>query len=296
MSDTTSLQDGLAPVYLGDLWGRPVLFLDYEASVEVAITRLRQLGAEQHDGARVAYWRLDHAINGDRARQLGAWVDQHRPCLVVLDGVTRATALYGIDADTDNAGYTRWAGEIQLACRVEGAATDPALLLIDHISEKTGSGLNARGVTAKRDAVTGSAFVLRGGPVSPTRPVRLALIRGKCRHGGERDTPAAAVTVEPGQDGRLTVRFDAPDASTRTVLDARQHQLHERLCGLLEADGPASQRALCHAVGGDDKATIQAIQQLVADGYIERDTNGTKSGGHYPFRSARPYQPADAAA
>ena len=263
--------------------GRPVLLLDYEASIEVAISRLRQLGAGRADADRVGYWQLDRALTGDTQQALTAWVDRHQPCLVVLDGVTRATALHGIDAETDNAGYTDWAALVEKTCRANGGADDPALLLIDHVSEKTGSGLNARGVTAKRDTVTGAAYMLTGGPVSPHREARFSLVIAKGRHGGERGTPAAHVVTRPAADGQLEVRFVAPDQGPPAT-DARDAALRRDICRRLQQHGPHSKRALLAAIGGDHKATARALAGLIADGQVAADTDAPKVGGHHPYR------------
>lgn len=275
---------------------RPVLMLDYEACLEVTLTRLRQLGATQAEADRFAYWYRDVPIQGDHAESLAAWVDQHRPCLIVLDGVTMATSLHGVDADTSNAGYSAWAGAVRSACRVNGANTDPALLLIDHVSEKTGGGLNARGVTAKRDTITGLALVLRGGAISESRQVKMSLIIAKARHGGDSGTPAAIVVITPGPDKSLTVEFRAPDDDAGVVVDTRLHELCVALAAALKQAGSLSQRRLITAVEGDNKAAARAVAHLENQGFIGRDTTARKAGGHYPYRLVKPYPAGDIAA
>lgn len=294
-SGKTWIALAMALTVIGQHPDRPALLVDYESSAPVMVHRLRLLGATRAQAQRVAYLSADTALDRD-GDALAAWVGEHRPAVTVLDAVTDATALAGVDSDRDNAGYVAWHRHTEHLLGVDGTAEGSALVLVDHISTKTGEGqLVPRGVTSKAEAVTGAAYALAvDTPPAPGHQGRARLRVAKDRHTRGRGETAARVTITPQPDtaddadgaGALGVAFTTPGSRDGDT-DPRPRERHVAEAIRAElARQSLSRRRLCEVVQGDDSLVRGVVERMYRDGELVDDTSQPARGGSYPLTLA----------
>jgi KaiC/GvpD/RAD55 family RecA-like ATPase len=109
--------------------GEHVVYIDFEDDAETAVERLRALGAKPKAiRDRIRYLRSDEPLSEAGKADLEAALEP-APSLVVLDGMTEALALEGLDLNS-NADVAQWIVGLPRCIAVESAA---AVLIIDHV-------------------------------------------------------------------------------------------------------------------------------------------------------------------
>lgn len=151
--------------------GEHVLYLDMEDDAGGAVGRLLALGvAPEMIGERFHYVRPEGPLTAGEWEEFGALLSDAAPSLVVLDGVTNAMSMHGLDplSNRDVAEFLHKVVQRLVggdAHEVEGAA----VLMLDHVTKaKEGRGRNSIGAIHKINALTGSAFILKAR--DPIRP------------------------------------------------------------------------------------------------------------------------------
>lgn len=223
-----------------------------------------------------------------------------RAALVVLDGVTEALSTMG-RSTLDNDEVTGWVRQVP---RRIAQATGAAVALVDHVTKSTeGRGRWAIGAQAKLAALDGAAYGVEiVQPLGRGLRGELRLWIGKDREGAVRPvcgrfhpndrTQLAAVVVVDATAGPITVTVQAPEEVIGSeVRPFRPTGFMERLSRALEASPePLSTNALVGLVTGRKEHKAQALQALVAEGYVKRTPGSNSSHLH---QLARPYREAD---
>jgi hypothetical protein len=265
--------------------GGRALMLDFEDGIASILARLLAQGADPDAlRERFTYVRPTDAFNPDALTRL---LDAHTYELAVLDGMTEAYALLGLDSLV-NQDAAKFIG--MLPRRI--ADTGAAVLLIDHVSKnKEGRGRYVLGAGHKVAGIAATYTVEVATPYSRTTPGKLKVICQKDRHGtyaiGETVT---LVTVHPHGD-RLTITLDPPDPTGDDGTIRRPTFLMERVSRLVERDCGLSASDIKDAgLGKRAEYVVKALGVLVDEGYIAVESGPRGRKNH---RSVRPYREAD---
>lgn len=269
--------------------GRAVAYLDFEDDEGGVVGRLLALGADQSAiRDRFAYLRPEESIEA-----LGNREDLHqvlgdlRPTLAVLDGVTEAMSLHGLEMK-DNTDVARFG---QLLPRWL-ADRGPAVVALDHVVKAQDQrGRYAIGGVHKLNGLNGAAYLLEnrspfGIGVTGRSTVRLAKDRpGQLRRHALPHSSGlhwfADLELTSHSERVATVALSAPQERTE---EFRPTVLMAKVAAALADRGPLSQRSLIAAVGGRRQTAIDALTFLQLDGYVTEQT---------PHELIKPYPPEE---
>lgn len=269
--------------------GAIVTMIDFEDRASRVIGRLLSLGAHP-DAIRsnFRYVRPNAPVDDTNRPHL----DQATTgaSLVILDGVTEAMTIHGLDLN-NNADIATFNN---LLPRHIADHTGAAVVMIDHVvkdGEKQGRW--AIGGQHKLAAIDGAAFIVKA-----TEPFG----RGKtgvARIGIAKDRPGHLEGIAYGRivaelliDGtdELCVRHQlrpAEEVPLDTAGNLRPTFLMERLSRYIEITPGLNQGELTQRVTGKPRALVTALDHLVSEGYVEVD-RGPKNSKLY--RSVEPFR------
>lgn len=295
------------------LSGGRALFLDFESDAGSVVARLLSMAVPRElIASGLDYRRPDVAPTASELDTL-AWAGllAQRFDLAVIDGVTEALGLFAT-ASKDNDEVTAWHRRVP---RRIAHATGAAVVLIDHVAKDSeGRGRFAIGGQAKLAALDGAAYVvevleplgigLRGSVslrVAKDRPGRVRAHAGTWRK-GDRTQEAAVVVVDSTTAGRTIVTVEGPsggEASADGTPDVfRPTFLMEKVSLFVESHPGSSRNSVETSVSGKASALRQAIDVLLAEGYLTNDGPATNRGTRglqslRPFRKATESDPED---
>lgn len=211
--------------------GGDVLYVDFEDDDRGVVARLRAMGLSVDQiASHVTYVRPDEALTDRRTGKvtaaqldLQAVLDSRSFTLAVLDGVTEAMTLEGLELNS-NADIAAWIRA--LPKRI--AATGAAVVVIDHVVKSTeAQGRYAIGGQHKLAGVTGAAYrftterplarALGAEPVEGTVAVTVVKDRPGHVRGRTADGRVGTLELTSWPDGGLTVRLAAPGETTVRV-------------------------------------------------------------------------------
>jgi hypothetical protein len=259
--------------------GRAVLYLDFEDSAESVVGRLRGLAvAPEVIRDRFAYLSPSEPIGGaGNADDLADVLGDLRPSLAVIDGVTEAMELHGLDP-LRNHEIARFGRLLTRQIAVRG----PATLMLDHVvKDREGRGRYALGGVHKLNGIDGASLLLENRtPFGIGTTGRSSVLIAKDRPGQlRRDALAsrglhwwADLVVESYDESFMEVTLSAPQSQSDqpfrpTVLMAR---VSEALANSAE---PLAVRGVQDRVTGKQDVVRKALACLVDEGYVT-----TKSG------------------
>lgn len=147
--------------------GDTVLYVDFEDTEDSVVQRLKAIGGASVDGViadRVIYVRPAEPISTPGARvRLKALLDLHRPSMVVLDGVTEAMVLHGLELkdNTDVASFLDILPR-SIARHRPPDAEPAAVVLIDHVTHASKGDPDADpvGGIVKRTGLDGTSILV----------------------------------------------------------------------------------------------------------------------------------------
>lgn len=263
--------------------GGRVMYIDFEDTAPSVLSRLIALGAEPATLlAGLAYLQPDQAPALDAIPTL---LHGRTPRLAIIDGLTEAYALLGLDAhsNTDAATFFH---RLPRPIAQAGAA----VVLIDHVvKDKEGRGRFALGAGHKLAGV-GVAYgmaVIDRPSRQHTGKVKLTL--SKDRHGhipGARGSTIAIATITPADDGnRVTVRLDPPDSSDNAG-NLRPTNYMEQISMYVEQHPGAGRNDIRSGVEGKSQWKDRALTLLVEEGWIALEKDGQK----HRHTTLRPYR------
>lgn len=193
--------------------GNPCIYIDFEDSPTTIVERLALLGVQPD--APLTYLRPDSPFTYAAADQLTLMLDQLAPALVILDGVTEAMTLQGLDL-MSNADIARWMKALPRWIARHPAA--PAVITIDHVPKNPdGRGKGAIGGQHKRAGIDGIGltFTVGSEPLARGRDGRARITIDKDRPGHARahTGPKSHIgdLVITHFDNMLTWRIETPD-------------------------------------------------------------------------------------
>lgn len=257
--------------------GNAVLYLDFEDDEGGVVGRLLALGTDKAAiRDRFAYLRPEDSLEAIGNREdLAQALGDLKPTLAVLDGVTEAMSLHGLEMK-DNTDVARFGQMLPRWLAERG----PATVALDHVvKDREQRGRYAIGAVHKLNGLNGAAYVLDnrqpfGIGVAGRSTIRIAKDRpGQLRR--------HALASSGGQHwfGDLVLTSHS-EAVAEVALAAPLEQAEEfrptvlmtRIADAITEYGPLSQRRLLTAVGGKRDNAIKALHFLQLDGYVSEQT------------------------
>jgi hypothetical protein len=266
--------------------GNHVLYVDFEDSEGSIVGRLLAFGLLREIIAKQFHYvrptePLGTGINLDDLRRI---MTEHRPTLVVLDGITEAMTLHGLNP-LDNADAARF-GRI-LPRRI--TQTGAAVASLDHVvKDRDGRGRYALGAVHKLNGLDGAAYMLEN-----RKPFGIGLT-GRSTIKLAKDRPGQlrkhAVSSAGGMFwfGDLVIESHGEEFVEATIEppaddgdDFRPTVLMRRIASVLDEHGPLSGKKIEALVTGKAVTVRRALTLLQVDGYVT-DTTPHELLKHYP--------------
>ncbi len=280
--------------------GHHVVIIDPEDDAVGWIGRLTILSTA--DRTRIAdhvtYVQPEEPMPGAGWRSLQPILIRHRPTVIILDGITAAMSLHGLDP-LSNADVARFGAEVLRPLTRSGAA----VLVTDHVPKAGAAGRYAIGAAHKLNGVDGAAFMLEAKrPFAVGVEGRSTLLIAKDRPGQLRRHG------RPSKDGltwwgdvvmssfeeryvQLGIKPPPPPEEVAAMSERpRPTIIMERVSKALEkvAD-PVTMRDLRARVQGKALTIDQAVACLVDEGFIAIEVKGISKR----HRSVRPFRVKD---
>lgn len=261
--------------------GGNVAYIDFEDHPSSIKARLQALGVPTeviNDPNRFAYIRPDEPLQDDQRAELFAALETIKPALVVVDGVSEAMNLEGLDPNgtLDTAEWIRRLPKLI-------AATGPAVAVIDHQTKTTegrkGWAIGSQHKKAGTDGATYDITAIRKvhrayftDPVEGLISVKVSKDRPGYVRGHAPADNAATIKITAWPDGGITYQVT-------TDAIANDHGIRQRLAQYLDGAPGSSKRAIRDVAGNNDTID-QAIAGMVADGYIKVEKQGAAHAHH----------------
>ena len=262
--------------------GERVTYVDFEDTASSVVGRLVALGVDAYlIRERFAYVRPDEPLSDVARIDLEGAV--YGSALVVLDGVTEALTLHGLDL-ASNTDVATWLGLLPRPLAKAGAA----VLTIDHVvKDREQRGRYAIGAQHKLAGVDCAYSLKVIEPFGRGREGRVKVTVTKDRPGHVRafaDEGRVAEVVLSSTDGSsVTVRLEAPEGGA-----FRPTTLMERVSVVVDDEPGIGTNAIRRAVKGNAKWVQAALVALVDEGFVDRRSEGEgKATKHYSIRPFR---------
>jgi hypothetical protein len=270
--------------------GNPVLYIDFEDDEGGVVGRLLALQvAPQLIAEKFHYLRPTAPVGAPANSDDLQRVLDIRPTLAVIDGITEAMTMHGLDplSNRDIAAFGR-----TLPRRL--AAAGCATVCLDHVTKAVdGRGRYAIGGVHKLNGIDGAAFLLEGREpfgigltgrstvlISKDRPGQLRK-HGQTRKDGLCDFGELVLTSHDATYAEFEIR--PPDVTPRGG-EFRPTRLMAKISDALTTHGAMSQRQILATVGGKRIYAVDALAILQRDGYVSCKT---------PHELLRPYADED---
>lgn len=277
--------------------GLHVIYLDFEDTPEGIVSRLLALGAHPDAiRAQLHYIRPDRPTDDAARAHLAHLIAEHPTAVCVIDGVTEAMTLHGLDP-YNNPDAARFYETLPRA--VIHLPSAPAVLMIDHVpKDEDRPKRYAIGAQHKLAGLDGAAYVVDiVKPFAPGAPGITRMRVAKDRPGQVRRHARGGVIAElhiGGEDPVVVAELRAP--LTSAVADTpdrhwRPTMLMERVSKWLEINPGASQHGAEKAVRGRAANVRAALEALIIEKHVRREPG--ENGGHKyfvkePFREHEP--------
>ncbi|RYB91007.1 DNA primase [Nocardioides oleivorans] len=258
-----------------------VLYLDFEDDEGGIVGRLLTLGGNPKAiRERFHYLRPEDALGtGIHLDDLMDILRTHKPTLAVLDGVTEALTMHGMNPN-DNADVAAFGRMLPRRFASAGAAS----VSLDHVAKSTENrGRYSIGAVHKLNGLDGAAYVLEnrkpfGVGITGKSTLRIAKDRpGQLRKNALPSSSgmfwAGDLVLTSHPEGFSEVAVEAPHEAS----NAFQPTVYMgRIMAVINDRGPLSKRLIRAAVTGKAMTIDSALDQLILDGYLSEATPHTK--------------------
>jgi len=251
--------------------GGTVLFIDPEDMPRGFVARALLFGIDPAElAAKVFYL---HNPEPGHILEAQKWAREHKPTMVILDGLAESMA--GVGANEDKAQEVLPFFKAWLRPFADAGA---AVVISDHVTKNIeGRGRFARGSGGKLGRYDGASYTAElGKAYAPGTEGFLRLRIAKDRNGG----------VGPVKTVAAELHF-IPDINTEgTRLEWRKPEaragewmptaIMEKVIAHLNLYGTDTKRGVCSAIPSKTADVLKAIQCLADDGRLSIETSGTK--------------------
>lgn len=248
--------------------GLHVLYLDPEDNAKGIGSRFIALGGRQEDLLERMHY-VENPAPSDFAG-LHAWTRQHKPALVILDGLAEALAAEGLSEDKP-AEVLQFFRERIRPFTEAGCA----VLISDHVAkDKDTRGRWPRGSGSKMGRYDGAVYEAQlKKAYSPEIDGFVRLVVAKDRNGGVGPVHHIATDLHFGhdEDGKPDIRFEPPQDEVKQAF--KPTHLMEKISRFIEDNGPQSTRSL-RDLGNSDYVD-KAIAALKFDQHLAVERQGS---------------------
>lgn len=263
--------------------GGTVLFIDFEDDEDGTVDRLLSLGLTPDQIVnQFRYVRPQEPFGADAIAEVEFEVQTYAPTLVVIDGVTEALRLDGLDS-SNNDDVVRFLRVLPRRLAEMG----PAVLLIDHVvKDAQNRGRGPIGGGMKLNGLTGAAYYLKiVAPFGRGKTGYSKLFVQKDRPGfvnkytTDKNGSLGIVQFVSGEADSMAVRFVQSDGPASTGDGCPDPELAQRICAFLQQHEGSSQQQVKDAFKGDafDRGgtagtarVTTALGWLVDNGHLDR--------------------------
>jgi len=260
--------------------GESVVYLDFEDDEGGIAGRLLTIGAGRDAIAkRFAYIRPEQPLAGVHRQDLDDAAGDLKPSLVVIDGVTEAMSLHGLELK-DNTDVAAFGQLLPRRMTAAGAAT----VLLDHVvKDKEARGGHAIGGVHKLNGLNGAMYLLENkDPFGIGRAGRSRLLIRKDRPGQLRRHAVQAhdslfwyadLTVTSHGEDFAEAALPPPEQHSDTPF--RPTAIMARISTALDGvTGGLSGNAIEGAVKGKRETIRYALELLISEGYVSVERRG----------------------
>lgn len=269
--------------------GNAVVYLDFEDDEGGVAGRLLALGANRDTiRERFAYIRPDDGIRAaDNRDDLAQVLHDLQPTLVVLDGITEAMTLHGLELK-DNGDIARFGKMLPRWIADQG----PATVALDHVvKDRDGRGRYALGGVHKLNGINGAAYLLDNRApfgvgitgkstvyIAKDRPAQLRKHALRARDGLHWFADLVLESVTLHGDTMLTASLSVPEHRAEQF---RPTVLMKRVSdALTKAAVPLNTRGILDRVKAKQQDVRAAIAVLVDEGYVTVQPGPNRSQLH----------------
>src|SRR5262245_38457872 len=232
----------------------------------------------------VTYVQPEEPMPGAGWRNLNPIIAKRRPTLIILDGITAAMSLHGLDP-LSNADVARFGADVLRPL----ARTGAAVLVTDHVPKAGANGRYAIGAAHKLNGVDGAAFLIEsrrpfGVGVEGRSTILVAKDRpGQLRRHGrpakEGLTYWADLTVASYEDRYVHLDIKAPPPPEQVAAQSERPRptiIMERVSKAVEgAREPLTSKLLRARVSGRGVTIDQAVACLIDEGFLAIEAKGS---------------------
>lgn len=266
--------------------GEHVLYIDFEDVAATVVPRLINLGVE-HEAIRERF----HYVQPDEPVGDAAWRDLEpalstEPTLAVIDGVTEALVVHGLDL-IDNSDVAKWLALLPRRLTAAGMTT----VQIDHVGrDREARGRNSIGAQHKLAGVDVHYTFDVVEPFGRGREGKVLLNIGKDRPGHVRQLAdeakrVAEMRLSSGADGSVRIEIGTPGVEAE-VQTFRPTVLMERVSKAIGEHSGLTKSAIRSTVKGNNDYKDAALELLVAESYVEARREG-QAHRHFSLRPFR---------
>jgi hypothetical protein len=250
--------------------GKVVVYIDFEGTARRIVGRLKVLGLnDEQILAGLHYFQPEPYDKGIRL-ELEAMVRQYQPELSVLDGVTMAGSLAGLNLN-DNSDAAKWSAWVPRALVSAGGA----VVLIDHPTKAGGRGsLGATEKLADVDVALKMQIARAPGRGKPgmarifLEKDRLGHLRGEARSDGL----LAELHLQPGEAGEVIARL--LPAIRGAEGSVRENDIKARVLQALQDGRPAKVKGILEQVPARRAVVLAVLRGMVSDALVLRGPHG----------------------
>lgn len=255
--------------------GNHVVYLDFEDDLGSTITRLRAIGVPREMiVSHFHYIRPEEPLSSQNGLMRLGEVMATQPTLAVIDGVTEAMTLHGLDP-INNSDCAHFGRMLPRRLAEWGAAT----VSLDHVTKSVETRRHyAIGAVHKLNGLNGAAFVLEnvapfGIGVTGRSRIRIAKDRpGQLRRSSVPGSMFWFADLVINSHAPEFAEIDVASPSQNGVSTFRPTILMARLWQCVSANGPIAKRNAMDMVGGNREQLSRAFNLLIMEGYITKDT------------------------
>lgn len=267
-----------------------MLFIDPEDDEGGIVGRLLLLGLDAASiSERFHYVRPEESLDAPARVELRALMTETRPTLAVIDGVTEAMVLHGLDP-LSNKDVAKFGRMLPRLLTEFGAAVVAA----DHVTKSSeGRGRYAIGAVHKLNGVNGACYILENRTAFGVgRTGRSTLLIAKDRPGQLRKHafPSknglfwyADFVMDSHTEGFNEAAIDPPTATKDTGF--RPTAVMAKISKVLDNQPGLSRNAIETTVGGKRDVVRLALELLTTEGFVRTENGARRSVIHFNVKT-----------
>jgi hypothetical protein len=270
--------------------GCHVFYIDFEDDEGSVVGRLLSLGVDPEVIRDLFHYiRPEHPLQGTHLDALCEELADYRPSLTLLDGITEAMNMQGLNP-IDNVDISTFNRRVNLPMTASGAAQAS----FDHVVKDSQSrGRYAIGGVHKLNIVSGAGYILEnrapfGIEMTGRSNLKIAKDRpGQLRRHAVDNKWYADLVLASDADGKAEVTIESSQqrvAEREASPPFRPTNLMEKVSKYLEGEAADSQNQILKDVPGNRDGKIAALKILKEEGYVTPAK---------PYKSVKPYRQSD---